>query len=232
MSKAKDEMPGFIRQVIGCLTSPRSSLKSILEKPSLLKATALILLIAIPAAWANYNYTGKLPLTFVAEREAGLRFPFIPHGLVSPEQLAQTSMIVNAMTGLVGVFGSWLISSALFHGFSKAQRGKGTFRNMLTLTGFASTPLLIQHLLRLIDSFMASQEEVTRLAVRLQIFINPFLNLIANAVVNTFSIFRLWSIALFVIAVSENHKISTVRSIATAVATYAIMVFLSIFLPL
>jgi len=228
MNKKENERLGFIRQVMGCLTSPRSSFKSILEKPSLLKAVALILLIAIIASWASYNYTGKLPLTFPAEGEA---FPG-PGGFVSPEQLRQASMIMNTMTGLIGVFGTWLISSALVHGFSKAQGGKGAFRSMLTLAGYASTPLLIQHLLRLIDSFMTTKEEVLRLAGATQVFTQPFLNAIANAAINTFSIFRLWSIALFVIALRENYKISTLRSIVVVAVTYITIVFLSIFLPL
>ncbi|MFQ5758205.1 MAG: hypothetical protein ACE5IF_00850, partial [Candidatus Bathyarchaeia archaeon] len=61
MSERESRKLGFIREIIGCLTSPRSSFRSILEKPSLVKATALILVIAIVAAWASLNYTSKLP---------------------------------------------------------------------------------------------------------------------------------------------------------------------------
>ena len=227
MSKRESEKSGFMGQVIGCLTSPRSSLKSILEKPSVLRAAALILVIAVIAAWASYNYTGKLPLTFIPEQQ----FPG-PGGFVSPEQIRQASMIVSVIMGLIGVFGSWLISSAIVHGFSRAQGGKGAFRSMLTLAGYASTPLLIQHLLRLIDSFMITEQGMLQLSGATQVFNQPLLNAIANAAINTFSIFRLWSIALFVIAICENYEISTARSVVTVAATYIIILFLSMFLPL
>jgi len=190
----------------------------------------LILGIAVIAAWASYNYAGKLPLTIIPEQERRRLFPGAG-GLVSLEQLRQTLMILNAITGLIGVFGSWLVSSALIHAFSRVQRGKGSFRSMLTLAGYASTPILIQHLLRLIDSFITTQEEVLRLT-KIQVFSQPLLSAMANTTINYFSIFRLWSIALLVIALSENYKISTLRSIVTVAATYILMIFLSIFLPL
>jgi len=222
MSKREGEESSFLGQVIGCLTSPRSSLKLILEKPILFRAAVLILVIAIIAAWASYNYTGKLPLAFIPEQEVG---NFGGAG-VSPEQIRQASMIVSVMMRLFGVFGSWLISSAIIHVLSRRQGGRGSFRDMLTLAGYASTPLLIQHLLRLIDSFMVTEQGVLQLLVVAQVFNQPLLNAVANAAINTFSIFKLWSICLFVIVICENYGISTARSIITVAATYIIIMFL------
>lgn len=227
MNERENKKSRFIREIIGCLTSPRSSFKSILEKPSLMKATALILVIAIVAAWASFNYMGKLPLTFFAQRV------FPGQGIpVNPEQLRQASIIMSAVTALIGVFGTWLISSALIHGFSRTLRGKGSFKSMLTLAGYASAPLLIQQVLRLADSFMAGQEELLQLATSLQISAYPLLNSIANAAVDTFTIFRIWSIALLIIATRENYKMSTTRSTVATFLSLIIMVFVSVFLPL
>lgn len=222
MSKREGESSSFIGQVIGCLISPQSSLKSIMEKPILFRATVLILVIAVIAAWASYNYTGKLPLAFIPEKETG---PFAGPG-VSPEQIRQASMIVSAMMGLFGVFGSWLISSAIIHVLSKRQGGRGSFKDMLTLAGYASTPLLIQHLLRLIDSFMVTEQGALQLLALAQVFNQPLLNAVANSVINTFSIFKLWSIGLFVIVICEKYGISTARSIVTVAVTYIIIMFL------
>jgi len=231
MNKREDEEPGFIGQVIGCLTSPRVSFKSILEKPSLLKAATLILLVAIVASWASYNYSGKLPLPSIIERETGGQFP--GQGVfISPQQLRQTLVILNTITGFFSIFGSWLISSAVVHGLSRGRKGKGTFKSMLTLAGYASTPLLIQHLLRLIDSFMVTEQGLLQLSGATQVFNQPLLNAIANAAINTFSIFRLWSVALLIIAVCKNYKASTARSVVIVAATYIIILFLSMFLPL
>ncbi len=224
MNERESGKLSFIREIIGCLTSPRSSFRSILEKPSLMKATALILVIAIVAAWASFNYTGKFPPSFFVDQRPG--------GIVNPEQLRQASMIVNAMVGLIGVFGTWLISSALIHGFSSPFGGKGTFKSMLTLAGYASTPFLIQQVLRLADSFTASQEEVLHLLTGFQISVYPLLNTIANAAMNIFTIFRLWSIVLLVVAIRENYKMSTARSIVIVATSFILIALLSMFLPL
>jgi len=230
MNEIKNKKLGFIRDIIGCLTYPRSSFKSILEKPSLMKAVVLILVIAIIAAWADFNYRGKLPLLSLPDEQPPGQFPG-QGSPVSSEQIRQVSMIMGAIIGLIGVFGTWLISSGLLHTFSSRLGEKGSFRNMLTLAGYASAPLLIQHVLRLADSFMVSQEAL-QLTATLQILADPLLNSIANAAVDIFTIFRLWSMALLIIATRENYKMSTARSTVATVLSFIIVVFVSAFLPL
>jgi hypothetical protein len=230
MNNRESQKSSFIRDIIGCLISPRSSLKSILKKPSLKKATALILLIAIVAAWASFNYMSKLPLTSFLNMEDEDYFPG-QGPPVNPEQLRQASGIMSAMTALIGVFATWLISSALIHGFSKTLRGKGSFRSMLTLAGYASAPRLIQQILRLADSLVISQEAL-QLTATLQISANPLLNSIANAAVDIFTIFGIWSIVLLIIAARENYKMSTARSIVATALSFILIVFISTVLPL
>ena len=206
----------FIRGLVRCIISPQSSFRSILEKPSLMKATALILVIAVVAAWASFNYTGKLPLSYFIDQRPG--------GIVNPEQLRQASIIAGAIMALIGVFGTWLISSALIHGCSIRLGGKGTFRSMLTLAGFASTPLLIQQVLRLADSFMVS-EEALQLATSLQ------MPAIAEAAVGIFTIFGIWSMILLIIATRENYKMSTAKSTAATILSFIVLIFILAFLP-
>jgi hypothetical protein len=216
MNEKENRKSGFIREIIGCFISPRSSLKSILEKPSLMKATAVILVIATVAAWASLNYTSKLP-----SLEGLIPGQGIP---INPEQLRPALTIMSAVTALTGIFGTWLASSALVHGFSRALKGRGTFKSMLTVAGYASIPLLIQHVLRLADSFMVS-EEALQLATSLQ------MSVIAEAAVGIFTIFGIWSMILLIIAARENYKISTAKSTAATILSFIVLIFISAFLP-
>ena len=129
------------------------------------------------------------------------------------------------VTTFIGILGAWLIGSALIHGFSRALRGKGTFRSMLTLAGYASLPLLIQHVLRLADSFVISQEAL-QLAANLQ------MSVIAEAAVGIFTIFGIWSMILLIIAARENYKISTAKSTAATLLSFIVLIFISAFLPI
>ncbi len=231
MNNRESGKSSFIKEIIGCLISPRSSFRSILEKASLKKATAIILLIAIVAALASSNYMSKLPQTY--QPNQGQRELFPRQGNpVNSEQLHQALVIMTAMTALIGVFGTWLISSALVHGFSRSLGGEGTFKSMLTLAGYTSAPLFIQQVLRLTHSFMASQEEVLQLVTSLQISAYPLLNIVTNAFVDTFTIFRLWSIGLLIIAIRENYGISTARSVVATALSFVIISFISSFFPL
>ena len=216
MSEQKKRKSGFIGDIIGCLISPRRSFKSILEKPSLKKATALILVIAIIATLASFNYTSKLP---------SLEGLFPGQGIpVNLEQLRPALTITSAVVALIGILGTWLISSVLIHGFSRSFGGKGAFKSMLTLAGYASIPLLIQHVLRLADSFMISQEAL-QLATNLQ------MSVIAEAAVGIFTIFGIWSMILLIIAARENYKISTAKSTAATILSFIVLIFISAFLP-
>jgi hypothetical protein len=223
MNEKENRKSGFIREIIGCFISPRSSFKSILKKASLKKATALILVIAIVAALASFNYMSKLPQTSFPEQ--GPSGPIPGQGTpITAEQFRQVLGIMGAMTALIGVFATWLISSALIHGFSKTLRGKGSFRNMLTVAGYASVPFLIQQILRLADSFMVS-EEALQLATSLQ------MSVIAEAAVGIFTIFGIWSMILLIIAARENYKISTAKSTAATILSFIVLIFISAFLP-
>ena len=228
MNEKENRKSVFIKEIIGCLISPRSSFKPILANPSLKKATALILVIAIVAAWASFNYRAKLPLPDLDQDQ---RFIMPGQSPANLGQFTQLIMIMSAVVALIGIFGTWLISSVLVHGISRPLGGKGAFRNMLTLAGYASAPLLIQHILRLTDSFLVSPEAL-QLTTSLQISAGLLLNTIANAAVNIFTIFRIWSIILFIIATRENYKMSTAKSTVATVLSFIIVVFASAFLPL
>lgn len=239
MSEKNVKRQNFFKQIIGCITSPRSTFKSILVKPSLLKTALLLSIIAIIAAIASYNYIGKLPLPDISEiinRQQQLRQlprgPLAPEiNIPNPEQLQQRQMITRSILVIIGIFSSWFISSSLLHVFSRVQGGKSSLRNMLILSGFTSTPFLIQHALRLIDSFTISPEQILPLMLRSQMFENQLLNVVLNTLLNKFSIFWLWSLFLQVIALQENYMISRTRSITTVIITFIIIVLISIFLP-
>jgi len=136
MSKPEDLEQSFLRQVIGCIASPRRTFKSIADKPSLVKAAVIVFFIAVFAAWASYNYLGKLPLPSVTPQGRNQGFPR-PGGFVNPEQVQQTLMVLGAVVELVGVFAAWFVSSAILHGFSKVTGGKGNFKGLMALAGYA-----------------------------------------------------------------------------------------------
>lgn len=193
----------FFGELLGCLTFSRESFKKVGQRPSLRRGLAVVLLAATVAAAASYNYH-QLPLA----------------GVSLGSEIAAVLMFI-------GGFVWWLLSSSLFHGFAKLFKKTGSFAGTLTLTGYASSPMLIQHVLRLVDSLVVGSGSASKLSGTLTLFPDPGINSVANAVVDTFTLFRLWSIGLYIIAVSENYKMSLARSTVVAVGACIILMLLS-----
>lgn len=211
----------FVKQIVGCLRLSRESFRSVLERPSLLRGTSIILTIAAIAAWAGYNYAGKMPVPT-------LRMPTVMGPPpIRPEQLRYFTMIGGAIGGLIGVPLIWLAISVLPHVLSKVVGGEGKFKNMLVLAAFASVPLLFQHLLRLIDSLMINEAEASKLAGTLQILADRFINAVANDLVRTFTVFGIWSAVLLAMAVRENYELSPIKSVIVVAMAYALIVVVS-----
>ncbi len=199
MSEKKVENMSLFRQIIECIIAPRSAFRSLLNESNLKHSILLISTIAIIATLATYIYLEKL----------------------------QNLITIFPIIKLISIFGSWLISSSLLHIFTRVQGSKSSLRNMLILIAFTSTPLFIQHTLRLIDSLTINPEQVLQLMTRSQIFENRFLNTALNSALNKLSIFWLWSTYLQVIALQENYNISKNRSIIIVIVTFIIMILMS-----
>ncbi|MFQ6085007.1 MAG: YIP1 family protein [Candidatus Bathyarchaeia archaeon] len=207
------------KQILGCLTFSGKAFRSIVRDPSLLKAASIIITIAAIAALAGYNYAGKRPLPLLPPQvtPTGTVIP------IQPRQIRQFMMIGALVGGLVGIPLGWIINSALIHLFSRAFKGRGGFRAMLTLAGYASLPLVFQHALRLIDSFIISPERISLLEGPLQVFADPVLNSVVNNFMSTFTVFGIWSALLIVIAIRENYEFTWPKSILVLILAFSLL---------
>lgn len=220
MSETREDT-GLLKQIAGGLFFSRKVFASIKKKPSLLSAALIILAMAVIAAWAGYNYGGKMP---IPSEVTEMVFPMGG----GPEQFRQIFGVVGALGGLMSVIISWVLISALFHGFSRAFKGKGSFKTMLALAAFASLPILIQQLLRLVDSLTITEAKVALLMAPLQVSSNAFLNALANNAIQTFTVFGIWSAILFVIAVGLNYDLTTSKSTILVVVVYLLLIVLPV----
>lgn len=204
MNKKKDGRGRLLIQVIECIRSPNSTFGSLPNESSIRDSILLVSAIAIIASLSSYNYVGKI---------------------------TQDQTIIFPIMTLISVFGNWLIISSFLYVFSRVQGGKSSLRNTLILVGFASTPFLLQHILRLIDSFTTSPEQVLQLIIRSQIFENKFLNSAFNSALDKLNVFWVWSLSLQVISLKENYKLSRNRSIITVTVTFIMMLLVLLFFP-
>lgn len=157
-------------------------------------AVAIVLTTAVLTAWANLRYAGLLGLQL---------FPSL--------RVAVT---------IVLVFAFWLSLTIMLHFYSRVLSLKGSVQSASKLLAFASLPLLLQQLLRLLDTIYASKGEAVLLSRPLSISLNQPVNILLNSLLAVFTVFGCWAFILLVIAVRNNYGTSYVKSAIVALLTF------------
>ena len=202
------------------LFSPRKTFESIQGK-DLSGGLLVIALIALFSAWTGYIYSFKLPI---------LQIPGIGQngGFQNPGTFRTNMAILLAIgSGLGGVV-EWLVLSVLIFLAGRLMIGKGSFRKMLALTAFSSMPLIIQQVLRLIDSYTVPEQTL----LSMMSAGSSTQNLLISQILSVFTVFGIWSFAITLVAVSVNYGASKRRAFAATLTAYILFMLLRALTPI
>jgi hypothetical protein len=199
---------GLIGSIIGVFSSPRSTFESIDEK-DLRKSISVILLIALVSAAASSTYMSKINIP-------------LPNTGTLPAMgnLRSVISVISGLVGFLGVIISWILITALVYAVAKMFGGQGMLKGFYAQTGFAYSPFLIQHLLRLIDA----------LTFNSSLGIPTIGNRLISAFLGTFNVFGIINIILLIIAVSVNQKIGVKKAAIITLLTTTILLLPSLIL--
>jgi len=226
MSETKTK---FLNQVLDCLRAPRRGFESI-KGEDLKKGVVIILLIAAISAYAGYNYTSKTPfqLPFLSDPRASQQMPM---QAVNSDALRTNLIIFSTLGNFITVFTGWLLTGVVLHVLARLLTGEGGLKRLLAQMGFASTPLVLQQLLRLIDAYMISPE--TLMDVRSSLALGGSLAMrFMSRAMTTFTIFGIWTLILTIMAVSVNYQGSKRKSAIATILTYVVVIVVRLFLPI
>jgi hypothetical protein len=223
-----EEEKNFIRQVLGSIVSPKQSFDSI-QTDDLSAAVSIIIIIAAISALAGYMYASKMPITIPGE--LGQRRGFGPPGAyIDPQTLRSNLMSLQAIQNVSKAFLNWIFPAIISHTIATVLVGRGSFRRMLTLLGFAHIPLLFQQVARVIDAFIIKE------AILATVISNRLLGqglgamFLANFLAE-FNVFGIWRFALSVIAASKNYHSTYRKTLGIVMSSYGLMALFRLFLP-
>lgn len=185
-------------KVRGCITSPRETFTTILEE-DLRKGISLVLITALLATSAGFAYGQKI---------------------ATLDPIVQTlTPSALALGGALGVIVGWIVPSAAIHALSSMQTGGGKLRRFLALTGFATTPHIFRHIVRILD---ASTVDSTLLLETITSKANTseFVVKLLSHNTDMLNVFGLWELALIVIAVTVNYKMGNGRAAFTTIIVF------------
>jgi len=230
-----EEKRGFINQIWGCMASPRQMFKSI-EGEDLRKAMALILILAAVSALAGYGYASELPVTmperFGPSGRSGSPTRFgPPRQSIDLQAFRRSILVFRALRDGLSAVAGWLVLSVVLHLSASMLAGKGSLRRMLALTGFASIPLILQQLLRVIDAYTISGQALLSVAAA-KTSGQPLISRLLNEAFAVFTVFGLWTFALTIVAVSVNYRVSIKRATFASAFAYLVFILLRLFSPL
>ena len=220
---------GILNQIWTCLRSPRKGFETI-RGEDLRKGVVIIILVAALSAYAGFNYTSKTPFQLPLGSTQGAGQPR-PGQSINPEALRNNFIILSTLANGITVITGWLVTAVVIHIFARLMAGEGSLKKLLAQMGFASIPLLIHQVLRLIDALtissgtllgiMASRSLGRTLALRFM-----------NGMLATFTLFGIWAIFLTIIAVSINYESSKSRAAAATILAYLALIVVRLFLPI
>jgi hypothetical protein len=135
--------------------------------------------------------------------------------------------VVNALAA----FTRWLTPSILLVIIAKILAGEGGAKRLLAMTAFASLPLLLQQVLRVIDSMFITSAELKLLAAT---------GLSGTGLVDRFlmqglrvlNLFGIATLALTILAIRENYGTSTGKASQVALIAYAGYILVRTFIPI
>jgi len=226
MSETKTK---FLNQILDCSRSPRRGFESI-KSEDLKKGMVIILLIAAISAYAGYNYTSKttFQLPFLSDPRASQQ---MPTQAINSDALRTNLIIFSTLGNFITVFTGWLLTGVVLHVLARLMTGEGGLKRLLAQMGFASTPLVLQQLLRLIDAYMISPEALMDVRASLALGGSLAMRFMSRAM-TTFTIFGIWTFILTVMAVSVNYQGSKRKSAIATIVTYVVVIVVRLFLPI
>jgi len=225
----------FIEKLVGVVTVPREAFERI-EEGDLRRGILLILVISLLSAWAGATYFSKteIDLSTLSSRAGPGGQSFFDRGgsTQTPDletiraQLTPMVAVVNALAA----FTRWLTPSILLVIIAKILAGEGGAKRLLAMTAFASLPLLLQQVLRVIDSMFITSAELKLLAAT---------GLSGTGLVDRFlmqglrvlNLFGIATLALTVLAMRENYGTSMGKASQVALIAYAGYILVRTFIP-
>ena len=207
-----DNEMSFMEKLIGVITVPGETFKHITEK-DIKKGLLIIIIVALLSGFAGSTYFSKMSLG--------------PQLSDMQSQMAPFIALANAITYIT----RWLVPSLIIAVMAKLMIGEGNTKRLLAMTSYASMPLLIQQILRLIDSQIISSAEVGQV-IASRFMGEGLLIRFLNQGLNVLNVFGLITLILTVYAVRENYGTSTGKAAQVTIVSYLAYILIRTFLPL
>ncbi|RCX12221.1 Yip1-like protein [Anaerobacterium chartisolvens] len=206
---------GFFQRVLGVIASPSRTMENLCGKPRIL-FPILAMIFGMAALYAL-----RFPLYQDTIRPA-MEAAIIQQGTpVSEEQMDMivTSGAIGGMVALpfTALF-MWIAMTALIFAAVKIFKGKGSFKQYCSITGYAYVIMLLYFVLTLVASFFTNSIQLDTSLLALKKLVAPgvltdgFAGSFVSALLKSFDFFGIWQYVVISIGVAYASKMSMKKS--------------------
>ncbi len=211
------EKPGFIGQFLGVLYKPREIFKTV-DEGDLTKAIVIALLMVALATYSTMTYMAKIPLDVLAPQLQG----------VDAGPIAGSMGTISGIAAGVSLLVGWVITGLVLHLMGKFSGGDGSMKRYFALYGFASVPLLLNQVMRVVDASVVDSSSLIGYFVTYRDLSNKLVRALIGA--NLMNIWALAGIALVSLSLEENYKVGGGRAVTIALLPSVVMFALNYFM--
>ena len=212
-----NEKPGYFGQLLGVLYRPREIFSKV-DEDDLAKGLLVVVLMSMIGAYSTITYMQKVPLSMLA--------PQLGDTNNDPAQISGNLVLIAGIGTGVSLLIGWIISTVVLHGLGMLSGGDGSVKRFFAINGYAAIPRLLNQVLRLMDAFIMDSESLKMYFISYNDIQSKLLKSIIE--VNVINIWGIASLALLVVGLEENYKLSRGRSILLAILP-SLLMFILIF---
>ncbi|MCW4051569.1 MAG: YIP1 family protein [Candidatus Bathyarchaeota archaeon] len=212
-----EENIGFVGKVSGVLRHPQESFSTISED-DLMKGLLIVLVTVVLAVASSSAYMSKIPLEVLVPQIAGV-------GDMS--QIGGNMGLFAGIGVAFSVLAGYVLSTLIMHGVANLTGGRGNMKRFFAMHGFATTPHLVNYLLRTIDAYTISSQSVVNYFVANREIGNKAVRALMNSGLT--NVFGLAVLVYLTSAVAENYGVSRNKAFIIALIPYLLALALNYF---
>lgn len=223
MENVVEKEMGFLQRVAGIIFSPGETMKELVRKPRLLFAIILTALSQLVVFVVRFpllqDYLIKTVKASLEMTGAASNIEVTPQLVEKTVEIQRVVMLISTPIG--SVF-SWIMLTAILFGILKIFKAEGSFKQFLSVTGYAYIITSLYLLITLVVSFFSGDLYLTMPLTSLG-------NLLPESLKGTFiyglarplDLFSIWYYAVVAIGAVEASKLSKVKVYTVIVIMFA-----------
>jgi hypothetical protein len=196
---------GFFQRVAGVVFSPSGVAEALVEKPRILFAFIAMLVTELAIMLL------RLPIYTDFLRDV-MEMQLEKQGqTVSPEQLEMSLGLarkISLASAGIGQLFIWLVLTVIFFAAVKAFKGEGTFKQTLSITGYAYVIMVLYGLLRLGLSYVTGSIMINS---SLALFVPGMKGTLLYGFLRGIDLFSIWYYSVIVIGLSVMSKVKSMK---------------------